>query len=177
MPCYDATTAAGRDALPVALREDTILLAIYDYWRSRCTGRAFPDRADISPHGLGPRLLPHLGLAELDLGNLPQSRMRLVGTAIVDTLGFDPTGKRAGEYAKGEHLALLVSLATDMLRHRRPVFSEVGFRLHEERVLMVRRLYLPLSYGGSEPAMLLFGQTFHPPADPAAFERVTRAVL
>lgn len=177
MPCYDASTAAGRDALPVALREDPILLAIHDYWQSRRLGRAYPDRADISPHGLGPKLLPHVGLAELNLDDLPQSRMRLVGTAIVEQLGFDPTGKRASEYARGEHLALLISLATDMLRHCRPVFSEARFRLHEERFLMVRRLYLPMSHGGSEPRMLLFGQTFHPPADPDSFSRVTRVIL
>lgn len=177
MPCYDASTDAGRDALPVALREDAILLALYEYWQSRRMGRAYPDRSDISPHGLGPKLLPHVGLAELDVGDLRRSRMRLVGTAIVEELGFDPTGRLVGEYAKGEHLELLLSLGGDMLRKRRPVFSETAFRPSQERFLMVRRLYLPLSQGAEAPTLLLFGQTFQRPSDPATLERVTRVIL
>lgn len=178
MPCYDASTATGRDGLPVALCEDAILLPLYDYWQSRRAGRPFPDRADISPHGIGPKLLPHVGLAELDAGNLPASRIRLVGTAIVDELGVDPTGKRVGDYASGEYLEFMVSLAADMLQHRKPMLGVSAFRLHEDdRFLMVRRIYLPLTHGGSEPVMLLFGQTFHRPSDPAALKRVTRFVL
>jgi hypothetical protein len=168
---------SGPDALPVALRKDATLLALYDYWQSRRGARDFPDRADISPHGLGPKLLPHVGLAELDLADLSASRLRLVGTAIVEGLGLDPTGKRVRDYARGEYLEFMVSLAADMLRHRRPMLGESAFRLREDRFLMVRRLYLPLSHGGSEPAMLLFGQTFHRPSDPAALERQTRVVL
>lgn len=145
MPCYDASAGVGRDALPPSLRGDRILLPLYEYWAGQRTGRPFPDRADISPHGLGPRLLPHIGLVELDTQNLAESRIRLIGTAVVDELGFDPTGKRVREYSSGQYLELLVSLARDMLRYRRPVYSETGFRLHEDRFVIARRLYLPLS--------------------------------
>lgn len=176
MPCYDASTA-GRDALPAGLREDPVLLAIYDYWLSRRGDRPYPDRSDISPHGLGPKLLPHVGLAEIDAADLRKSRLRLLGTAIVEELGYDPTGKRVSEYAKGKHLELLIELAGEMLRRRRPVFSETAFRPSQERFLMVRRLYLPLSQGGEAPTLLLFGQTFQRPSDPAALERETRVVL
>jgi hypothetical protein len=177
MPCYDAPKGADRHALPAALRGDPILLPLYEYWARQRGARDFPDRADISPHGIGTKVLPHVGMAELDIGNLPASRMRLVGTAVVDELGFDPTGKQVHEYASGQHLELLVSLAQDMLRHRRPVFSETGFHLQEDRLLIARRLYLPLSHGGSEPAILLFGQTFQRAADDTAFRQATRSIL
>jgi hypothetical protein len=175
MPCYDASS--GRDALPASLRGDLILLPLYEYWVSRRAGRPFPDRADISPHGLGPKLLPHIGLAELDASNLPASRMRLVGTALVGEIGADPTGKLVSDYASGDHLASLVALATTMLRHRRPVFGEAPFLLQKDRFLVARRLYLPLTHGGSEPTMLLFGQTFQRAPDVAAFSQTTQTVL
>ncbi|MBM3538562.1 MAG: PAS domain-containing protein [Alphaproteobacteria bacterium] len=177
MPSDNGSAMSGHDGLPAALREDATLLALYDYWQSRRGTRPFPNRADISPHGLGPKLLPHVGLAELDAGDLRNSRMRLVGTAIVEGLGLDPTGKQVGDYAHGEYLEFMVSLAADMLRHRRPMLGESAFRLREKRFLMVRRLYLPLSHGSSEPTMLLFGQTFYHPADPADLDRVTRLLL
>lgn len=178
MPCYDALAMTGRDSLPSALREDAILLALYDYWQMQRAGRPFPDRADISPHGIGPKLLPHVGLADLDPGNLAASRIRLVGTAIVDELGLDPTGKRVGDYASGVYLEFKIALAADMLRHRRPMLGVSAFRLHEDdRFLMVRRIYLPLTHGGSEPVMLLFGKTFHRPSDPAVLSQAIRLVL
>ncbi len=81
------------------------------------------------------------------------------------------------DYASGEYLEFMVSLAADMLRHRRPMFGESAFRLREDSFRVVRRVYLPLTRGGEAPDMLLFGQTFHRPSDPAALDRVTRAVL
>lgn len=177
MPCYDASPGLSRDALPVALRSDCILLPLYEYWASRRAGRAYPDRADISPHGLGPKLLPHIGMVEIDTGDMAASRMRLIGTAIVQELGFDPTGKPVRDYSSGEYLEFLLSLVREMLLHRRPVFSEAGFCHYEDRFVLSRRLYMPLSHGGSEPALLLFGQTFVRPENPSDLEQVTRVVL
>jgi hypothetical protein len=177
MPCYDAPKGAARNALPAALRDDAILLPLYEYWVTQRGNRAFPDRADISPHGMGPKLLPHVGLAEIDAANLPESRLRLLGTALVTELGFDPTGKKVKDYASGEHLDSLVALATLMLEQRKPVFGEAPFFVQPHRSLVARRLYLPLSQGGSEPTLMLFGQTFYRPADAAAFHRITHVIL
>src|SRR5690349_9111742 len=69
-----------------------LIAALLDYWEVKRDGRPMPDRRDIDPAELPPKLLPHLLLGEtLDGGT--RWRYRLVGTEIVRRLGFDPTGK------------------------------------------------------------------------------------
>jgi hypothetical protein len=162
--------------LPPSLAADSVLSALYGYWCRQRGSKPFPDRADISPLDLGPRLLPHIGIIELATDDLAKSRVRLVGTALVDELGADLTGKLLSDYASGEYLASLVSLIDDMLRHRAALFSEGGFRWHEERAVMTRRLYLPLSQGGDTPVLMLWGQTFQRPHQ-VDFHAGSRTVL
>jgi hypothetical protein len=174
MPPVDRASAPP--ALPPELAADSVLSALYAYWCRQRGAKPFPDRADISPLDLGPRLLPHIGMLELQPEALAESRVRLIGTVLVDECGMDLTGKRLADYAAGGYLASILSLVEEMLRHRAPVFNEGGFRWHEERAVMTRRLYLPLSHGGEAPALLLWGQTFQRP-DRVAYTAGSRTVL
>ncbi len=178
MPPVDQASASGRASPipPPTLAADSVLSALYGYWCRQRGAKPFPDRADISPLDLGPRLLPHIGLLELAPEALSESRIRLIGTALVDEVGADLTGKKLTDYVSGDYLAAIVSLLDDMLRHRAPVFSEGGFRWHEERAVMTRRLYLPLSQGGEAPSLMLWGQTFQRP-DRVAYTAGSRTVL
>lgn len=176
-PVNRAPPVAPPSVLPPALAADTVLSALLAYWRRQRGSKAFPDRADISPLDLGPRLLPHIGMLELVPGSLAESRGRLIGTNLVEEFGMDYTGKTLADYTSGDYLASIVSLMEDMVRSRAPVFSEGGFRWHEERAVMTRRLYLPLSHGGETPALILWGQTFQRPPGRVVYQAGSRTIL
>lgn len=176
-PVNPVPPGAPPPALPPALAADAVLSALLAYWRRQRGSKAYPDRADISPLDLGPRLLPHIGMLELEPGNLAASRARLIGTSLVEEFGQDLTGKTLTDYAAGDYLASIVSLMEDMVRSRAPVFSEGGFRWHEERAVMTRRLYLPLSHGGETPTLMLWGQTFQRPPGRVVYQAGSRTIL
>ncbi len=65
--------------------------AAYQYWLSKYVPDRLPGRQQIDPVEI-PRLLPGIWL--LDISRVPfRLRYRLVGTSIVDAMGFDPTGR------------------------------------------------------------------------------------
>jgi len=113
--------------MPELLADDPILGALYRYW-SRCRGRRrVPDRRDIDPLQLGAKLLPHVGLMDIVDGGA-RVRYRLLGTAIVERFGADPTGKLMDEVMSGSYSAFIHGLYGDVVRARAPVFSESVFR-------------------------------------------------
>jgi hypothetical protein len=65
--------------------------AAYQYWLSKCSGDRIPSRGSIDPVEI-PRLLSGIWL--LDVQRSPfRLKYRLVGTSIVDAMGFDPKGR------------------------------------------------------------------------------------
>ena len=71
---------------------DPDIAEIYDYWCEAAPDRRLPGRQHIDPTTLPARLLPSLWL--LDVQREPfRLRYRLVGTAIVEAMRADPTGK------------------------------------------------------------------------------------
>ena len=86
----------------------------YRYWLSKCAADRIPSRSGIDPVEI-PRLLSGIWL--LDVSHAPfRFKYRLVGTAIVDAMGFDPTGRwldeahphvrdRPNYFARYEHVA------------------------------------------------------------------------
>ncbi|HEY7610140.1 MAG TPA: PAS domain-containing protein [Alphaproteobacteria bacterium] len=145
------------------LAADPVLSALYRYW-NRCRGqRRMPDRRDIDPLALGPALLPHVGLMDIVDGGA-RVRYRLLGTAIVERWGSDPTGKFMDEVMGGSYGEFIHSLYRRLVRARAPVFSESLFRWDTGGFLRTRRLYLPLTHGGEDVAIALIGQVFLGPA-------------
>ena len=69
-------------------------LDLYRYWLAKRGGRPMPPRSDINPTEI-PALLPYLGIIEKADGEL---RYRLMGTSMVEQLGFDATGAGVGSY-------------------------------------------------------------------------------
>jgi hypothetical protein len=71
--------------------------AIYRYWGAKKHGRKLPCRSDIDPAEMKP-WLP--GLVLVDIADLPPPRRltyRVVGTAVCEHRGFDPTGRPVQE--------------------------------------------------------------------------------
>jgi hypothetical protein len=149
--------------IPELLSADPILGALYAYWNGRRGQRRMPDRRDIDPLALGPKLLPHVGLMDIVDGGA-RVRYRLLGTAIVERWGSDPTGKFMDEVMSGSYSAYVHGLYRELARARAPVFSESVFRWDAAGFLRTRRLYLPLTHGGKDVAIALIGQIFLGPA-------------
>src|SRR5262245_27027572 len=69
-------------------------LNLYAYWHSKRGARIMPARGDVGAADI-PLLLPYLMIIEKD-GD--QFRYRLVGSAIVQEVGYDATGAAVGSY-------------------------------------------------------------------------------
>lgn len=149
--------------VPGELAADPTLGALYRYWNRRRGHRRMPDRRDIDPLKLGSALLPHLGLMDIVEGGT-RVRYRLLGTAIVERFGSDPTGKFMDEVMSGSYSEYIHGLYRELVRARAPVFSESVFRWDAGGYLRTRRLYLPLTHGGESVAIALIGQVFLGPA-------------
>ena len=70
---------------------------LHDYWweLKRACEQAVPKKSDFNPAAVK-NILPHILMH--DLGIPGRSILRLVGTGIVDRMGFDPTGKDYVEF-------------------------------------------------------------------------------
>src|SRR5512134_751440 len=101
--------------VPELLAADPILGALYRYWNRRRGRRRMPDRRDIDPLELGPKLLPHVGLMDIVDGGA-RVRYRLLGTAIVERWGSDPTGKFMDEVMSGSYRDYIHGLYRELVR-------------------------------------------------------------
>jgi hypothetical protein len=142
------------------LDNDAVLTALHAYWNHRRRGRAVPDRRDIDPVDIGPRLLPNVALVDVVDGGA-RFRNRLVGTAIVERWGVEITGRFLDETMReSSYRNFIHELYRDACRFRAPVYSSSLFRWDVGSHMVTRRLYLPLTHGGGDVAMILVGQTF-----------------
>ncbi len=159
MAAPDSSPLPSDPARP-PLDDDAVLMALHAYWNHRRQGRAVPDRRDIDPVDIGPGLLPNVGLVDAVDGGA-RFRNRLVGTAIVERWGFEITGLFLDEIMRESgYRDFIHELYRDACRHRAPVYSASLFRWDVGTHMVTRRLYLPLTHGGDEVAMVLVGQTF-----------------
>jgi hypothetical protein len=139
--------------VPADLRDDPLLAALVDYWERKRGERAMPRRRDIDPLDMPRPLLPHLELVEFGDGGRP--RYRLVGTAIVDAMGRDMTGRFLDTVLVGEHAAFVDRLHRAAQTACRPVYGLCWLRIGEGRGLSIRRLVTPLSEDGATVTMTL----------------------
>jgi hypothetical protein len=144
------------------LREQPILLGLFNYWNHKRAGKDVADRRDIDPTDMPPALLPHLALVEIFDDN--RLKLRLAGTELVRQHGRDNTGKYVDEYLKGDYFAYIAALYTELRAGRQPIIAESVFR-HPGTHLETMRLILPLTHGGTEIRMGLLGQVFRYPGD------------
>jgi hypothetical protein len=139
--------------------DEPMMASLFAYWDSKRGARLIPDRQDIDPAEIEPQILPHLLLSEFcDDGQ--RVRFRIVGTKVVERLGFDGTGKFLDEFLTGSYLAYVASLHRDVWLHSAPVYSESKLGAGTRDHLTTRRIFLPISKGDIMPAMTLAVQTF-----------------
>ncbi|HZT52320.1 MAG TPA: PAS domain-containing protein [Stellaceae bacterium] len=137
---------------PAALRDDPNLAALLRYWERKRGGRAMPRRRDIDPLDMPPGLLPHLELVEIAQGRL---RYRLVGTAIVDAMGRDATGRFLDQVLAGPHGSFVERVHRTAISALRPVLGLCWLRRSVGGDLSLRRIVAPLSEDGNAVQMML----------------------
>jgi hypothetical protein len=139
--------------VPADFQDDPLLAALVDYWERKRGDRAMPRRRDIDPLDMPRPLLPHLDLVEFGDGG--RARYRLIGTALVDAMGRDMTGRFLDTVLSGEHAAFVDRLYRDVQRACRPVYGLCRLGIGAGRTLRLRRLVTPLSEDGSVVTMVL----------------------
>lgn len=149
LPLRFTSTEVALDAL-----QEPSLKRLLDLWREKCAGRGMPARRDILPEEM--RFL--LGrILVLDVLHDPlRFRFRLVGTSLVEAVGFNPTGKLTTETGPRTYMLEVERHYAEAARRAEPVCHRIVF----EQVLLDRpmpatlqrdylRLLLPLSEDGA----------------------------
>ncbi|MGH7087887.1 MAG: PAS domain-containing protein [Stellaceae bacterium] len=145
--------------MPVTPQIHPVLGAVLRYWQAKRGARAMPSRREIDPVEMGANLLPHLVLSDL-LDRGTRVRFRLVGTAVVKRMGFDPTAGYLGAEPMGGWADLLSALHRLVYAERAPIEAQSEFTWKPDRRLGVEQLLLPLSQDGSDPAIALAAFVF-----------------
>jgi len=142
---------------PRTILDGSFLLNLHEYWAERRGKKPVLDRADVDPTDI-PTILPHLYLTDV----LPDGgfRVRLIGTHMVQRLGWDPTGKKISEILNGQYLEYVHSFLYAAVEARNPVFCESNYSIPGKDFLRVKRLILPMTHGGTTIDQLMIGQEF-----------------
>ena len=131
------------------------LLAYFDGKRG---SREMADRGDIRPSEIA-RLLPNMIIAEAVSGG-EDFRTRLFGTALVELLGEERTGKLLSEFAEEGAIAKdkeavqrrWLYITRTAFFGRKPVFAKVPFAASNRLYLVGHAVSIPVTAGGTEPA-------------------------
>jgi hypothetical protein len=144
------------------------LVALYRYWDGKRRGRAMPERGDIDPSEIV-RLLPHLFMIDVERDPL-RFRYRLIGTAIVEFLGRDFTGRTidATNYNQAQATELQ-KINRTVVDNARPIACKgTIFYVPGREWLLTQSILLPLSRDGVSVNIIIGAQiALRPPKDAA----------
>ena len=141
---------------------DPDLEALYAYWQRQRGDRPMPARADIDPVAFR-KQLPNVVLYNVEGLGGPYT-FRLVGSAIVQFVGRNFTGKPAGSEMQPAAAAAMTRLLDLVVTDRAPKFrigrafwwQEKGYRAYEAA-------FMPLSADGRTVNMIFAGVKFDVP--------------
>lgn len=139
------------------------LVAAYRYWNGKRRGRAMPQRADIDPAEIVP-LLPHIFM--VDVGrDPPLFKYRLIGTAIVEFLGRDFTGRAidATNYDPAQAAELQKIIATAVASARPVACKGTVFYVPGREWMLTEAVLMPLSKDGRTVDIIIGAQIAHRP--------------
>lgn len=147
------------------------VIEFFNYIESKRGNREMVDRADISPADLL-RFLPNMIIAEAVDGG-EDFRTRLFGTALVELLGEERTGKLLSEFAEENTIPTdpkavqtrWLYITRKAFLGRKPVFLKVPFAASNRLYLVGHAISVPITAGGTEPAQTV-GALFVVRADP-----------
>jgi len=136
-----------------------ILARAYDYWVAKSAGRPAPDRRDLDPNEIKD-ILPHLSIVEIvGAGDDVRHRFRLVGTAVIDALGYEPTNRHVEDIGEGGHGDFMRRLFGEVSATGQPLYAASSFSVKADR-LSTERILLPFTQGGAAIRQIVMVQTF-----------------
>lgn len=132
------------------------LRQLVQYWSLKRGGQRMPSRADIDPVDI-PRLLPYLRLVDVLREPEIRFRYRLIGTAIVERMGIDITGRYIDESLFGRHTAKVLAGHQFAVRERTAAAGESRSLWPHSDWMIVRWVVLPLGRDRETADQLLVG--------------------
>ncbi|MDO9127955.1 PAS domain-containing protein [Parvibaculum sp.] len=141
--------------------EHPSVIELHAYLERKRGDREMPDRADIDPAEIV-RFLPNIIIAEAINGG-EDFRTRLFGTALVELLGEERTGKLLSEFGEESSLSTdpeavqrrWLHISRRAFTGRKPVFVRVPFAASDRLYLVGHAISAPLTAGGTEPAQTI----------------------
>ena len=127
--------------------------ALYRYWDSRRGARPMPRRADIDPIEMRD-WLARMALIDVaaDGGRF---RYRLVGTALTELRGADPTGLAVEAARPREDAEIVLAAYRQVVEQKAPVFCHPARQVRRDQMAEDRRMLLPLSNDGQRVDVIL----------------------
>lgn len=133
------------------------------YWNGKRGARPMPDRADIVPAEIV-RLLPNIIICET-LRNGEDFRTRIFGTALVQLVGEERTGKFLSEFGENTSVPTRPEIVQDRwfevtrraYREARPVLVTGTMSSSDRPHLVLHGVCCPLTAGGTTIEQMLGG--------------------
>lgn len=140
--------------------ESPVLIELLRFWEHARGKRPMPSRADMDPLKLGPVLLPHILLIDVEHEPEVRFRWRLIGTHITTVLNRDMTGAYWDEIYDGKSLATMQLRADWVLQHRRPLRATGHATSRGRDFETLEALHLPLSDDGAKINMIIAASVY-----------------
>jgi hypothetical protein len=122
--------------------------AMFAYWDGKRGERMAPQPRDIEPGELK-RLLPYLSISDV-LRDPLDLRFRLVGTSIVEAVGYDFTGKRLSEMPVTTGIQQWLAHYARVVQRKSPHYGRYRGELGPDSLRFVDHGAFPLSHGGDK---------------------------
>ena len=131
------------------------LQRLYQDWKERQRGRAFPARADFDVLDLG-YIIGNLSLLDVRYDPL-RFRFRLHASGVTERVGYEMTGKFVDELPTREMREMVRRHYEAVVERRAPIVEVRARQIVDDRMLPCEVLALPLAADGSTIDMLMSG--------------------
>lgn len=126
---------------------DPRLATLLGYWQDLKDGDLLPSRRAIDPAVIPVDLMPHFFLYEVTRQPLDY-RMRLAGSMLCATVGYEMRGKTFDEIHPADQAAAIRHEFDDVVRTGKPHYAERSAQWLPDKELPYRRLLLPFADDG-----------------------------
>lgn len=133
---------------------DPKLQEVYTYWCRIHPPVGLPGRQHFEPTEI-PRLLRHTRLLDV-IGRPPRFKVRVIGTAFTERLGYDTTGRFLDEVFESFDGSRFHKALVDVVESKRPIWRRGPLLWFcREPYSRVERIHLPLARDGETVDMVL----------------------
>lgn len=126
---------------------DPRLEKLFHYWQQLKDGDRLPPRGAIDPAVIPAELVPHFFLYDVTREPLDY-RMRLAGSMLCATVGYEMRGKTFDEIHPPDQAAAIRDEFDEVVNSGRPHYAERSAQWLPDKELAYRRLLLPFAEDG-----------------------------